>query len=330
MAEDPPREAMGQESKSAAEEVRNMILVSCFIGRIRNIPIPNAFLERSSKHAKKTYYKVRDELSKDGLINITGEHKRERIELTEEGIRMLSKILTGKEREHLEWAHVRDAMRQEVWIFWAPIMCIEESTRRDLLQALLLLYSESPGNNPKSYYIKLLNNLVTDYRNRGASGLKENLLEKLARFYTASSDISRTQERDYKWANVLSIFLQFVSALLGKIDEVCLKAEIALGLAARERTTYILRRRTTYLLCPIITSLGTIIKNRLVPLYLALISDILLLILASAQPATGLFLAYVMIYIGYIFGGSLIVIFLVGVIGLTIVTYRTSKEKSRA
>jgi len=330
MTKDPPREAMGQESKSAAEEVRNMILVSCFIGRIRNIPVPNAFLERLSKHAKKTYYKVRDELSRDGLIVITGEHKRERIELTEEGIRTLSKILTGEERKSLEWEHVRNAMKREAWIFWAPIMRIEESTRRDLLQALLLLYSESSGNNPKSYYTKLLNNLISEYKNRGATGLKENLLEKLARFYTASSDISRTQEKDYECADVLSTFLQFVSALLGRIDEVCLKAEIALGLAARERTTYVLRRRTTYVLCPIITSLGTIIKNHLVPLYLALISDILLLILASARPATGLFLAYVMIYIGYLLGGFLIAILLVGFVGLIIVSYRTSKEKSSA
>ena len=133
---------MNSERSTAAEEVRNMILVSCFIGRIRDIPIPNAFLEGLSRHSRDTYYRVRNRLSTNGLIIVRSESRNAYIELTERGMITLSRILVGEEVDNLEWTNVYEAIRNEAWIFWRPIMRLEESMRHNLLQALLLLYSE--------------------------------------------------------------------------------------------------------------------------------------------------------------------------------------------
>jgi len=299
-----------------------MILVSCFIGRVRDIPVPNAFLESLSRHSRDTYYRVRNRLSTDGLIIVRSESRNAYIELTERGMITLSRILVGEEVDNLEWTNVYEAIRNEAWIFWRPIMRLEESMRHNLLQALLLLYSESPGDNPRDYFRNLLQNLVTDYRRLGADRLMGELLERLNRLYNGGLTISRAERRDDWENNLIRAFLRFITALVRRIDEVCRKAEIALGLGRH--------KIVTLALCPLITSFDTIVKSRLLPIYFALLSAALLLVFASVRPVTGLFLGRVIGYIGILLGAFSMVLVLIGAFMSTILRYRTSRRGPEA
>ena len=313
---------MSVERGGAAEEVQNMILVSCFIGRVRDIPIPNAFLEGLSRHSRDTYYRVRNRLSRDGLIIVRSEARNAYVELTERGTRVVSRILVGEETENLEWMNVYEAIRNEAWIFWKPIMRLEESVRHNLLQALLLLYSETPGDNPRDYFRNLLQNFVTDYRRLGADRLTEELLGRLDRLYDGGLTISRAEGRSDWENNVTRTFSQFATALIRRIDEVSQKAEISLGLGWR--------RRTTYLLCPIVTSYNTIVKYRLLPTYLALVFIDLLLVFAIIQPAIGLFLVQTIAYIGMGLGVFVVALFLFGAFMSRLLRHRASRREAEA
>ncbi|MCD6536740.1 MAG: hypothetical protein J7K49_06915, partial [Thaumarchaeota archaeon] len=208
-------EVMSSERGSASEEIKNMILVSCFIGKINNIPIPNAFLEYLSKHSKDTYYKVRNRLSEENSIAVRGEPKNEYIELEEDCVRALSRILIGKETSNLEWANVYEALRKQISFLgkWRIRAKESEEDKKDeyLSQALLLLYSESSGNSHEDYYQNLLRNLVREYRRFGADGLKKVLLRRLVRLYNTSSAISRSKGKTDRENSATDVIFDFMT-----------------------------------------------------------------------------------------------------------------------
>ena len=317
---------MSGERGGASEEIRNMILVSCFIGKINNIPIPNAFLEYLSKHSKDTYYRVRSELSKKNLIAIKGGHKNEYVELKEEGMRTLSRILIGKETSNLEWADVYEALRKELSFFgkWKIRAKESEENKKEenLSQALLLLYSESSGNRPEDYYRNLLRNLVREYRRSGAGRLKQVLLEKLDRLYDTSSTISQSKGKTDSENNATDVIFDFMIAVAEKINETCQKAEVALELWPR--------KKTAHLLGSIITSYDTIPKTYLLPAYLIMIFVASLLIIASVWPMIGWLLANLIAYGAGWLGAGSILIFLLGAITSGILRDRLSRKESEA
>jgi len=316
---------MSSERSSASEEIKNMILVSCFIGRINNIPIPNAFLEYLSRHSKDTYYKVKNRLLEEDLIAVIGD-KNEYIELRERGVRALSRILIGEETNNLEWKNVYEVLRREICIFGESRIRTRKSEKEkkeeNLSQALLLLYSESSGDNPDDYYKNLLRNLVREYRRFDSDGLKKVLLRRLNRFYDTSSAVSRSKGRTDWENNVTNVILEFMIALVERMDEVCRKAEIALELWQHKKIARFLGS--------IIISYNTLVKTRLIPAYLALISVAILTIIASVRPVIGWLLGNLIANIGIWLGVAAIVIFLLGVIASIILIYRSSKRESRA
>jgi len=319
-------EIMSSERGSASEEIKNMILVSCFIGKINNIPIPNAFFEYLSKHSKDTYYKVRGKLSDENLIAIRGERKNEYIELKENGVRALSRILIDKETSNLDWANIYEALRKEISFFGKWRIRAKESEEdkkeENLSQALLLLYSESSGNRREDYYRNLLQNLVREYRCFGADGLKKMLLRRLVRLYNTSSAISRSKGRTDRENSATDVIFDFMTALAEKVDEICRKAEVALELWQH--------KKIARLLGSVITSYDTLPKTYLIPAYLIMVSAMILIIIASVRPMIGLLLANLIAYVAKGLGAASIIIFLFGAITSTILSHRLSKRESGA
>ena len=319
-------EVMSSERGSASEEIKNMILVSCFIGKINNILIPNAFLEYLSKHSKDTYYKVRSKLSDENLIAIRGERKNEYIELKENGVRALSRILIGKETSNLEWANIYEALRKEISFFGKWRIRAKESEEdkkeENLSQALLLLYSESSGNRREDYYRNLLQNLVREYRCFGADGLKKVLLRRLVRLYNTSSAISRSKGKTDRENSATDVIFDFMTALAEKVDEICRKAEIALELWQHKKIARILGS--------VITSYDTLPKTFIIPTYLVIISVAILITIASVRPVIGWLLANLITKIGKVLGVALILILLFGAVTSIILGYRSSRRESGA
>lgn len=221
-------------------KIRNMILVSCYIGRIHNIPISNSFLEQLSGRHKSTYKHVKKELCHQGLIEIRGKHHGRYLCITQQGVRFLSKILIGEEKEDFELKDLYETLKKYAWIFLPLIPIVKKRENFDyLLQVILLLYSKASGENPKEYYKNIINSLLIDYAILGAYKLITKLVSILAKLFW-SGLMSSTEEEGKKWRkNLYLIFGRFVSAISTKIKDVCDKGILASELGFRKSIVYL-------------------------------------------------------------------------------------------
>jgi len=230
----------------AKNAIQNMVLVTCLIGRLCNLAIPNTFLETltiTAKHSKRIFYDVREEFSRDGVIKLEGEGYSQQIMLTELGLRRASRLLTGEEEDNPKWEDIRESARKHLWILWPPMMGLKGGERDNILRALLMLYSPSQGNVPEDFYRNLMLNVRNHYSQCGSlDDFYRELVSRLIGLYSTLGRIYRgkksdgTEKAEAMEALIASrqLIINFIVALHKHLYTVYLKTSIACLLGFRK------------------------------------------------------------------------------------------------
>lgn len=148
----------------------NRILVTCLMGKMLGYPISMEGLEGMSLHDnlysnKDGYYEMIYSLIDRGLINVREVKILEcYVELTAEGVRKASMLLTGEDREDLEWQDVYNVMKRYIPSLWKYLI-MDKHKREHFFKALLIAYSDSLGSNPREYYRNMIRRACEDLMN---------------------------------------------------------------------------------------------------------------------------------------------------------------------
>jgi hypothetical protein len=296
--------------------VRNMFLVSCLIGRLFDLAITNAFLETltiRSRHSREVFYRVKEELSRNGIITTRGGTRSQRIILTPKGLRLASRLLTGEENDNTRWEDIRESARKHLWVFWIPMTRLRDDDRDNLLRSLLILYSHSQGNGPEEFYRNILLNIRRDLRRQNSvDSLYQVLVNRLVRLYSTSTRVreeepqeerERRREEREELPEQLQLITDFINVLHRYLEDVCMRVFIACVLRFRKRLTYFIYlaiasviRMPRYIYLPHITFLAVIqMLGLFYPTIYQMFSTILLWYIGGilTHVVLGLVLAYV-------------------------------------
>ena len=225
----------------AKNTIQNIFLVSCLVGRLCGLSIPNSFLEDllsiTRHYDKDTFYKVKRELSGNGIITIGGKKRSQQITLTPQGLSRASSILTGRENENPEWRDLLESAKKHLWVLWPLTIRLKSDERDNLLRTFLILYSRSQGNGPDEFYRSLILNIRNDYRRYGSvDNFYRELVNRLMIFYSKLMRIhgGRSQEEEEALNASLQLITNFITVLHKHLYVICIKTSIAYSLGFRK------------------------------------------------------------------------------------------------
>jgi len=240
----------------AKNAIQNIFLVSCLVGRLSGLKIPNLFLETLATergHSRETFYNVKKELHDKGLITKSDTHSQY-IELSSEGLRLASNILIGREEDNPRWEDIRESARQHLWVFWIPMTRLRDDERDNLLRSLLILYSYSQGDTPEEFYRNLLLNIRLDLsQHDSVDALHQELVDRLVKLYSKLARIyeeesnkrreesqkgrKRPKEEREELPASLQLIINSINVLHRYREDVCMMAFVARVLRFRKYLT---------------------------------------------------------------------------------------------